>query len=92
MRSVLVTQTFDCHVVARARIVLPGLAANRRNCGCRLAALATPCARQHALYRGATLAEVQSTLGHANVATASGYLHGRPNTSSGLKLDEGMFR
>ena len=27
----------------------------------------------HALDRGATLAEVQSTLGHANVATTSGY-------------------
>jgi len=39
-----------------------------------------------------TLAEVQATLGHANVATTSGYLHARPNTSSGLKLDEGIFR
>ena len=46
----------------------------------------------HSLDRGATLAEVQSTLGHANVATTSGYLHARPNTSSGLKLDEGIFR
>jgi integrase/recombinase XerD len=46
----------------------------------------------HALNRGATLAEVQSTLGHANVATTSGYLHARPNRSSGLKLDEGIFR
>ena len=46
----------------------------------------------HALERGATLAEVQSTLGHANVATTNGYLHARPNTSSGLKLDEGIFR
>ena len=41
---------------------------------------------------GLTFAEVQSTLGHANVATTSGYLHSRPNTSSGLKLDEGIFR
>jgi site-specific recombinase XerD len=46
----------------------------------------------HALELGATLAEVQSTLGHANVARTSGYLHARPNTSSGLKLDEGIFR
>ena len=46
----------------------------------------------HALDRGATLAEVQSTLGHANVATTSGYLRARPDTSSGLKLDEGIFR
>ncbi len=28
----------------------------------------------------------------ANVATTSGYLHARPNTSSGRKLDEGIFR
>ena len=46
----------------------------------------------HALDRGATLAEVQTTLGHANVATTSGYLHARPDTSSGLKLDPGIFR
>jgi len=45
----------------------------------------------HALDRGATLSEVQTTLGHANVATTSGYLHARPDTSSGLKLDEGIF-
>ena len=43
----------------------------------------------HALDRGATLAEVQSTLGHANVATTSGYLHARPNTSSGLEAGRG---
>jgi integrase/recombinase XerD len=41
---------------------------------------------------GASLAEVQATLGHANVATTSGYLHARPNSSSGLYLDEGIFR
>ena len=35
----------------------------------------------HALDRGATLAEVQATLGHSNVATTSGYLHARPNAS-----------
>jgi integrase/recombinase XerD len=46
----------------------------------------------HALDRGATLPEVQATLGHANAATTSGYLHARPNSSSGLKLDEGIFR
>lgn len=46
----------------------------------------------HALDRGATLAEVQSTLGHANVATTSGYLHARPDSSSGLRLDKGIFR
>ncbi len=46
----------------------------------------------HALDRGATLAEVQTTLGHANVATTSGYLHARHDTSSGLRLDPGIFR
>jgi integrase/recombinase XerD len=46
----------------------------------------------HALDRGASLAEVQSTLGHSNVATTSAYLHARPNSSSGLYLDEGIFR
>jgi integrase/recombinase XerD len=45
-----------------------------------------------ALDRGATRAEVQTTLGHANVATTSGYLHARPDTASGLKLDPGIFR
>jgi integrase/recombinase XerD len=45
----------------------------------------------HALDNGATLAEVQATLGHANVATTSGYLHARPNSSSGLKLDPRVF-
>jgi site-specific recombinase XerD len=45
----------------------------------------------HAIDRGATLPEVQATLGHGNVATTSGYLHARPGSSSGLRLDEGMF-
>jgi hypothetical protein len=39
----------------------------------------------------ASLPEVQSTLGHGNIATTSGYLHARPNTSSGLHLDPGVF-
>jgi integrase/recombinase XerD len=46
----------------------------------------------HALDRGATLAEVQTTLGHSNVATTSGYLHARPDSSSGLFLDPGIFK
>jgi site-specific recombinase XerD len=43
----------------------------------------------HAIDRGATLPEVQSTLGHGNIATTSGYPHARPESSSGLKLDPG---
>lgn len=46
----------------------------------------------HALDRGATLVETQATLGHANVATTSGYLHARPESSSGLRLDPAIFR
>lgn len=45
----------------------------------------------HAIDRGATLPEVQATLGHSNIATTSGYLHARPDTSSGLHLDPGVF-
>jgi integrase/recombinase XerD len=45
----------------------------------------------HAIERGATLPEVQSTLGHSNIATTSGYLHARPESSSGLKLDPRVF-
>jgi integrase/recombinase XerD len=45
----------------------------------------------HAIDRGATLPEVQATLGHHNIATTSGYLHARPDSSSGLHLDPGVF-
>jgi integrase/recombinase XerD len=45
----------------------------------------------HAIERGASLPEVQDTLGHSNIATTSGYLHARPDRSSGLKLDPGIF-
>jgi integrase len=45
----------------------------------------------HAIDKGAPLHEVQATLGHANVTTTSGYLHARPGSSSGLKLDPGVF-
>lgn len=45
----------------------------------------------HAIDRGATLPEVQTTLGHSNIATTSGYLHARPDSSSGLVLDRGIF-
>ena len=45
----------------------------------------------HAIDKGASLPEVQATLGHANITTTSGYLHARPDSSSGLKLDRGVF-
>ena len=45
----------------------------------------------HAIDRGASLPEVQATLGHANVTTTSGYLHARPDSSSRLYLDAGIF-
>lgn len=45
----------------------------------------------HAIDKGATLVEVKETLGHASVATTSGYLHARPGHSSGLRLDQGVF-
>jgi integrase/recombinase XerD len=45
----------------------------------------------HAIDRGATIPEVQATLGHASATTTSGYLHARPNSSSGMKLDPGVF-
>ena len=46
----------------------------------------------HAIDRGASLPEVQSTLGHGNIATTSG-LSARAalTASSGLKLDPGVF-
>jgi integrase/recombinase XerD len=44
-----------------------------------------------AIDHGASLAEVQNHLGHANNATTSGYLHARPDTSRGLHLDPGVF-
>ena len=33
----------------------------------------------------------RATLGHGNIATTSAYLHARPDSSSGLKLDPGVF-
>jgi integrase/recombinase XerD len=45
----------------------------------------------HAIDRGASLPEVQATLGHGNISTTSHYLHARPDTSSGLRLDPGVF-
>ena len=41
--------------------------------------------------RDATLPEMPGDLGHGNIATTSGYLHARPESSSGLKLDPSVF-
>jgi len=41
--------------------------------------------------RGASLPEVQTTLGHGKIATTSGYLHARPDSLSGLRLHAGVF-
>lgn len=40
----------------------------------------------HSIERGASLALVQSTLGHSSVSTTSGYLHARPDDSSAMYL------
>jgi integrase/recombinase XerD len=45
----------------------------------------------HAIDRGASLPEVQATLGHGSISTTSGYLRARPDSSSGLRLDPGVF-
>ncbi len=50
------------------------------------------CHASHALDRGASLATVRDTLGHASIAVTSTYLHARPSDGSGLHLDEGVFR
>lgn len=45
----------------------------------------------HAIRRGSTVVDVQMTLGHSNIRTTSEYLHARPEDSSGLRLDIGVF-
>lgn len=40
----------------------------------------------HSLERGASIALVKETLGHANIATTNKYLHAKPNDSSSLHL------
>jgi len=45
----------------------------------------------HAINHGAPMPVVQATLGHGNIAVTSGYLHARPDDSSGLHLDKGVF-
>jgi integrase/recombinase XerD len=42
----------------------------------------------HALRRGADLALVRDTLGHASIETTGRYVHARPNTSSSLFLPD----
>ena len=62
-----------------------------RPAGANLPALARHAHASHAIDRGATLPEVQATLGHGNIMTTSGYLRARPESSSGLKLDPELF-
>ena len=45
----------------------------------------------HAIDHGAPVSVVQATLGHGNIAVTSNYLHARPDDSSGLHLDKGVF-
>ena len=45
----------------------------------------------HALDRGAPLSLVATTLGHANIATTSGYVHARPGAASGDSLDKAVW-
>ena len=45
----------------------------------------------HAIDHGAALPVVQATLGHGNISVTSGYLHARPDSSSGMHLDPGVF-
>jgi integrase/recombinase XerD len=42
----------------------------------------------HAIARGADLALVRDTLGHASIETTGRYVHARPNTSSSLFLPD----
>lgn len=44
--------------------------------------------RSHAIARGADLALVRDTLGHASIETTGRYVHARPNTSSSLFLPD----
>jgi integrase/recombinase XerD len=53
--------------------------------GCGMATQATP------IDHGAALPVVQATLGHGNISVTSAYLHARPDSSSGLHLDPGVF-
>jgi hypothetical protein len=46
----------------------------------------------HAIDRGATLPEVQTTLGHGNIATTSGYPHARPERECFFDEGEGNER
>ena len=45
----------------------------------------------HAIDHGAALPVVQATLEHGGISVTSGYLHARPDSSSGLHLDPGVF-
>jgi len=46
----------------------------------------------HSLDRGASVAEVAANLGHESVATTSAYLHAKPGSSSGDRLDPEVWK
>ena len=46
----------------------------------------------HSLDRGASVAEVATNLGHESVATTTAYLHAKPGSSSGDKLDPDVWK
>jgi hypothetical protein len=59
----------------------------------RLASRGTSCRigcatrASHAIDLGTTLPGVQTTVGHSNIATTSGYLHALPESSRALMLN-----
>ena len=81
-----------CHLGRRAVLGLIKRAAAKADVNARVSPhWLRHATASHSIARGASLPEVQATLGHSNVSTTSGYLHARPDSSCGLKLDEGVF-
>lgn len=66
--------------ITKAAAIRAGIVRNIRNHDLR------HCHASHALERGASVALVSATLGHASVATTGRYLHARPGDGSGRYL------